>query len=78
MNVHWILMDVLRHVPTIHLGASHVHAMPAIISMLMAKLAMVGHMYTHNNHTKQNITVFYTYKYIQTGRLAIHKIPIFP
>ena len=58
MSVHWTLMDVLRHVPTIHLGASHVHAMLAILSMLMEKLVMVGHTDTPNNHTEWDITVF--------------------
>ena len=74
MSVCWTLMDVLRHVPTIHLGASHVHAMPATLSMLMAKLAMVGHTTTTWNET----SLFYS-KHIdrQTERLAIHKYQSF-
>ena len=78
MSVHWTLMDVLRHVPMIHLGASHVHAMPAILSMLMAKLVMVGRMYTPNSTTTQNETSLCFKASIHTDRQASYsQIPSF-
>ena len=52
MSVTTTMVAVLKYVPTLQLGASHVLAMLAILSMLMAVHVMVGHMHTSNNHTK--------------------------
>ena len=55
MSVTQKMAAVLKYVPTLRLGASHVHAMLAIILMLVAVHVMVGHTYTPNDHTETSL-----------------------
>ena len=66
MSVKPTMVAVLKYVLTLHLGTSRVHAMLAMLSMLMAVYVMVGHMYhtlMQQPHRMKHHCVLLHYRY---------------